>query len=140
MTIYFKIEGKPVPKQSTRFTEFGAYTPKNVKEYAEKVKNCFLMNNPFWRICDIITNPVSVKINVFVSVPKKYNKTLKLRAIAGDLRPVTRPDVDNITKGILDALNGLVCVDDRHVYKLEIEKQFSETDFIKVEIVEFKEK
>lgn len=136
MSIYFRIEGKPTPKQSTRFTGFRAFTPKKIKEYAEKVRHSFLMNNIYWSYQSIIENPVKVKIDVFVSIPKKFNKKLKQSALEQKIKPVIRPDVDNIAKGILDPLNGLVWADDRQVYFLSIEKHYAESDYITVEIDE----
>ena len=134
MSIFFRIDGKPVPKQSTRFAGFRAFTPKKIKEYAEKVRHSFLMNNIYWNYQS--ENPVKVKIDVFVSMPKKFNKKLKQSALEQKIRPVTRPDVDNIAKGILDPLNGLVWADDRQVYFLSIEKHYAECDYITVEIDE----
>lgn len=91
----------------------------------------------YWGFEDVMFNPVEVIITVFVSM-KNLNKKQKEQAQCGLLKPTTRPDVDNIAKGILDPLNGLVWKDDKQVFRLVIEKQYGESDYVNVEIREMK--
>jgi Holliday junction resolvase RusA-like endonuclease len=37
---------------------------------------------------------------------------------------ITKPDVDNLAKAILDALNGVAYEDDSQVYSLEVQKWY----------------
>lgn len=39
---------------------------------------------------------------------------------------VSRPDLDNIAKVVLDALNGVAFVDDRKVFRLDVRKRYAE--------------
>lgn len=41
------------------------------------------------------------------------------------LHPITRPDVDNYIKPILDALNGVLYIDDGQVYKVSATKKYT---------------
>ena len=60
--------------------------------------------------------PVSVTIYVFRQLPKSRPKGLVLE-------PDTyKPDVDNISKNVLDALNGLAWKDDSQVVELTVKK------------------
>ena len=76
------------------------------------------------------------EIEVYKKMPKSFSKIKKQRAIAGEIRPLTRGDVDNYSKGILDALNGVVYPDDKQIVELTVKKFYSETDFVKVRIKE----
>ena len=51
------------------------------------------------------------------------------------ISPTKKPDIDNIAKIILDALNKLAFKDDNQITKLEIEKKYGteEKIFVKVE-------
>lgn len=48
--------------------------------------------------------------------------------------PVVRPDGENLAKGILDALNGVLYHDDSQVVDLLIRKRYSETEGVRVDI------
>lgn len=47
-----------------------------------------------------------------------------------------RPDIDNLCKGVLDALNGVAFIDDAQIIKLCCEKNFSDVENIEITIHE----
>ena len=53
------------------------------------------------------------------------------------ISPTKKPDIDNITKIILDALNAIAFKDDNQITKLEIEKQYSEEERVYIKIEEY---
>ena len=137
MQIEFIIEGKAKPKQSFRYTRKGIkYTPKDVKQYAQDIQRTFSAKYPVWLPSFLYQKPLRAKIEVYKLIPKSFSKTLKMRAITGELRPLTKPDCDNISKNILDALNGIVYPDDRQIVELLVKKYYSEKEFVKVTIEE----
>ena len=50
----------------------------------------------------------------------------------GLIRPHKKPDVDNIAKVVLDALNGLVYTDDKQVTDLRVRKRYDTVERIEV--------
>lgn len=44
----------------------------------------------------------------------------------GELLPAKKPDIDNIAKAVLDALNSVAYRDDTQIVELQIRKQYSE--------------
>ena len=54
--------------------------------------------------------------------------------LACNISPTKKPDIDNIAKIILDALNKLAFNDDNQITKLNIEKIYSEEEKIYVKI------
>lgn len=54
-------------------------------------------------------------------------------ALAGGIVPTTKPDLDNIVK-MLDALNGVVWVDDALVVRLVAEKWYSDRPRIEIRV------
>ena len=54
-------------------------------------------------------------------------KKKKADALAGKLLPISRPDIDNYIKAVLDAANEIVVRDDSQVVALVSIKQYSET-------------
>lgn len=47
-------------------------------------------------------------------------------ALERTLRPVTRPDVDNYAKSVLDGMTGVVWADDAQIVHLSVDKYYSD--------------
>lgn len=72
-----------------------------------------------------LDGPLLVRVNAFMPIPKSLNKAKTAAAIIGELRPTTKPDVDNFAK-VVDALNGIVWRDDSQVVQLTVAKHYSD--------------
>lgn len=125
MTICFEIKGEPAAKGRPRMTKSGhAYTPAKTRNYEDYVRWSYIQQV---RNTDMITDkPVGVSMVFRFAVPKSYGKKtleeLKKHKMA---RPV-KPDIDNLAKSVLDALNGLAYQDDKLITHLEVSKIYSE--------------
>jgi len=119
MAITFSVPGDPVPQPRHRVSTAGgfarAYVPKDhpIHAYRQAVAVAA-------RAAGVLqaTGPVSVIIDAVFGRPKSHmNK--------GGVKPkapaLPRPDVDNISKGVLDALKS-VMGDDTNVGRLLVEK------------------
>ena len=87
-----------------------------------------------------ITGPLAVECTFTFSRPKthfrsgKYSDRLKPKAPP---HMTTTPDVDNVAKFYLDALNGKAFVDDRQIVRLQCEKKYGEADSVEIIIKSF---
>ena len=54
--------------------------------------------------------------------------------LSGEIKPTKKPDIDNITKCILDGLNGVAYRDDTQVVEVSAKKIYAEKAEVKVEI------
>ena len=57
---------------------------------------------------------------------------------ASSERPAKKPDIDNVAKAFLDAMNGTVYLDDTQVVELNIKKVYSAVAGVDVAIMESK--
>ena len=57
--------------------------------------------------------------------------------LKNDISPIKKPDIDNIAKIILDALNKLAFQDDSQIIKLNIEKAYAEEPKVYIKIEEY---
>ena len=111
--ITFIVDGEPVPKQSTRFDGNGhAHTSPRVKAWQTQVA---IRAIEAMRGREPITGPVSMRV-VFV---------------LGNHR---RVDLDNLNKGVSDALNGIVYQDDTQVVSLHLVKHVKKQPGICVQV------
>ena len=62
-----------------------------------------------------LTCPVRLTCVIYRAVPKSWSRRKKADAIADKIRPTTKPDLDNLIKGIKDALSGVWYKDDSQV-------------------------
>lgn len=133
MTIDFFVEGKPQGKARPRFSNGHTYTPQKTKNYEELVKMSFLKeyrNRNRFKMQNLPLfgddKALSVVILAYYPIPSKWSKILKNKAIADEVKPTIKPDVDNIVKVILDALNGLAYADDKQVVSCRVSKCYDD--------------
>lgn len=119
--IYITIPGQPVAKGRARVTRKGwAYTPKKTRDYEGIVKQLAKAAMKGHRI---LTGAVEVSILAIMRVPVSWSSKKREAAFRGGLRPITKPDLDNLVKN-LDAMNGVVWKDDAQIVGLEAVKQY----------------
>lgn len=120
------IPGAPVPKGRPRLSTFGgharAYTPGKTRRYEDLIR---LEAGRAMDGREQLDGPLTVRVDAFMPIPKSLNKAKTAAAIAGELRPTTKPDVDNFAK-VIDALNGIAWRDDSQVVQLSVAKHYSE--------------
>ena len=127
------VKGKPQGKGRPRFTKSGhAYTPKNTSDYERQIR--FQWAKGYYE--KIQDKPVCVKVRAEFKVPKSVAKA-KREALHGEPY-LHKPDIDNIIKICLDALNGLAYADDRQIASVEGEKVYGEQERVTITINELK--
>lgn len=77
-------------------------------------------------------SPISLKIDFFFTTPKSWSKKKKECA----KWHTSKPDLDNLEKGIKDALNGIAYKDDSQVCYLFARKQYAQSCGVLIEIEE----
>ena len=132
MEIHFQVDGEPQGKARPRFTRYGKpYTPKKTTDYENSIRTEYIEAGG-----ECTGFPVKVKISAAYKIPKATSKAIRAKMIAGDLRPVKKPDLDNIAKAVCDALNGIAYKDDAQIVCLEVCKYYSEYPHITVTVKE----
>ena len=72
-----------------------------------------------------LDEPLRVEVDIYRSIPKSWSNKKKEMAKNGDLFPTSKPDTENLSKGILDGMSGLVWRDDSIIIEHEIKKFYS---------------
>ena len=124
--IIFVVPGRPQPKERPRVTRSGySFTPPRTKEYEALVieqakKSGTLPQSP------IEETPLKMIIWCYMPIPTSWSRKKQELAIQGKLLPAKRPDIDNLGKIVMDALNGVAYKDDAQIVQLVINKIYSE--------------
>lgn len=140
--IKFKILGVPQPKQSARF----AMRPgKNGKSFIHKYQTQKVVENERNIAYDVksqlpedflpFSEALKVKV-LFVFPPLKSFNKAKLNALSAGtmMYKITKPDLtDNLMKGTMDALNGIVYTDDSIIAEVESKKIYGLVPRIELE-------
>lgn len=121
--IHLDIPGKPLGKSRPRVTRRGiTYTPKATAEREQLVRTVFLET---YRYARPFTCALRVSIEAVYPVPVSASKAKRADMMAGKIIPTVRPDVDNVAKLILDALNKTAYADDSQIVSLTVSKRYA---------------
>lgn len=136
MIYEFEVPGKIIGKGRPRLNSYTGcvYTPTRTKDYETLVEQYFLLKYPKFKPLE---GRVKVEINAFFEIPKSTKKVDRELMLEHKINPTKKPDIDNIVKIILDAMNGIAFYDDTQITKLYVEKLYSLEETIKVKISEY---
>jgi len=136
LAIYFVVHGQPHgkgrPRASTRGGFVRLYTDEKTRAYEESVA---VQARAAMGTAQMLTTPTAVRITAFYYMPLSWSKKKRQQAMMGEIVP-GKPDLDNISKSILDAVQGIVIDDDKNVIKLTVEKRFAFQPRVEVHIYE----
>lgn len=107
--------GDPVAQGRPRFSRQGgfvkAYDPTKSRDYKQYIRLVASEDAPEAPV----TGAVLLSVRIYRAIPKSMPRYKREAALAGKLRPTTRPDVSNVLKGVEDALKDLWYVDDSQI-------------------------
>ena len=136
MEIKFTVPGTPAGKGRPRFARRGTfvsvYTPEKTVDYENLVK--FHARKAMYEKA-IMTGPVEMQVLICVPIPASWSQKKQIAARKGEVFPTTKPDADNVFKGVCDALNGIVYADDKQITDIHISKRYSDMPRVVVIIV-----
>ncbi len=118
-----KINGKARPRLNMYTGK--VYTPTNTKDYENLIREYFKIK---YHRNEILKGRIKVTIVAYFAVPKSTSKKDRENMLLGNISPTKKPDIDNIVKIVLDALNKYVFEDDNQITKLDVEKVYAEEE------------
>lgn len=124
--ISFVVPGTPVGKGRPKFARRGAftmaYTPEKTASYENLVK---IKAEEAMVGRQLIEGAVEVVICLYVTPPASWSQKKQRAALSGEIYPTSKPDMDNVIKGLFDACNEIVWKDDKQVADLSVKKRFA---------------
>lgn len=141
------IDIEPKPQSRPRFSKWGTYESREMKEWRKKVTDYFIENySGHYFDC-----AAKVKITFYMKAPKTISKEPSKRARLKTIEKFQRfvreliwhdkkPDLDNLVKAVFDSISKseIVWTDDNIVCDLHAKKVYSPNPRIEIEIEEIK--
>jgi Holliday junction resolvase RusA-like endonuclease len=131
MIIEFFVPCLPTAKGRPRFARRGnfvqAYTPAKTQQAEYSFLALAMAHKP--------TTPIDAPIELTLEfyMPKPQTMTKKLRAIE-NLSHTKKPDIDNLTKLVVDSLNGIFWVDDSRIWHARAFKVYADNPGVRVRV------
>lgn len=137
MKLKIEVPGEAIAKQRPRATVIGGhakiYTPKETINYESYIKYIFSQKYPNFVPLE---SPISMAIHIFKTIPSSQSEKRKELMRKQEIKPTTKPDIDNVAKLISDALNKLAYKDDNQIIELYVKKYYSDYPEVVIEIEE----
>jgi len=141
--VRFAVPGEPRGKGSVRTSVIGkkkpqarTFTDPATRKAMDRIQDAAVRAMEAESL-DPCQGPLTVGLYVYRAKGRPTSKIGKDRAEADQIRPVTKPDLDNYSKAALDAMNGVCYRDDAQVVRLVVEKRFSERPRMEIVVQEW---
>lgn len=133
MKVCFVISGEPCGKGRPRFSAKAGrtYTPEKTSRYENLVKLEYERQCGY-RFED--DEQLDMRIYAYYGIPKSDSKKKAALKLQGAIRPVKKPDMDNVMKIVADSLNGVAYRDDTQIVDSMVRKFYSDKPRVQVAI------
>ena len=135
VVLYEEPEGSPRPRaryvNKSNLTSYAKSDPGYIQVYSltgasdRKFMKRLIDDNDLMKLDHLICTPCDVEYNSFSKTPSSYNTINTFLSEVGIIRPISKPDFDNMEKKYADMYNGNVWIDDALVQDAAIHKYYS---------------
>ena len=130
--IELEVLGEVVGKQRPRLTKTGhVYTPRKTASYEAYIRLAFQEKYPDFKPLE---EALKLEIIAYYPIPKSVAAKKREAMLSNQVLPTKKPDIDNVLKSVLDALNGIAYKDDVFITDISISKRYAEMPKIVIKI------
>ena len=131
MRIIVPLAENPVGKARPRVTKRGTYTPKKSRWFEDRVQQKAFLEVISGNLQPFIAGiPLGCALIFTFTQPKSWSKKRKRERKF----MTSYPDLDNLGKAVLDALNGVCYYDDRQVVDLTMLKVYGDEPSVSISL------
>lgn len=137
--ITLRVSTVPIPKGRPRFHisrrgQVHTFTPEKTSVFESQIALKYKeQSNGLKFERDI---PLKVSLFFGLPIPMSTTKSRRVAMLEGILKHTKKPDIDNLVKAVLDALNDVAWEDDSQIVRVAAEKEYSEDPHVYIRITE----
>lgn len=114
------MRGKDRPRFNMRSGK--VYTPSTTTRFEQMVEQCYKTQGGNY----FDSQPVILSVVLFYKLPQSLSRKRKDAMLEKKEPPLVKPDIDNVVKLVMDALNGVAYDDDKQVVRQYAEKRYTD--------------
>jgi len=126
--IAFHVPGAPQGKGRAKIVKIGGFsrmaTPKKTAAYEGLVAHAAMAAMAG---APLFEGPVGCELTIHCAVPPSWSGKKQRSALASEILPTSKPDIDNVVKAIFDGCNGVLWRDDVLVVEVSVRKRYAAT-------------
>lgn len=123
------IYGEPYGKQNMKPTTMAGHLrlvqPSANTDYMYRIQSAFMDRYKPVEGLESDDRILYMHITAYFSIPTSVSKKTAAKMAEGKLRPIKKPDCDNISKVVCDALGGLAFRNDSQIVSLTVDKYYT---------------
>ena len=109
------IKTVPIPKGRPRFYGGHAVTPEKTRKYEKLIRDS-------WEHGILEADSLMIDMEFVMPIPQSLSKKKQTELVA--MPHTKKPDLDNLVKAVLDALNGVAYMDDSRISNINASKEY----------------
>lgn len=129
--ISFTVPGQPQGKLRPRWSRTRMYSPQKTVDYETYIKEMFVISYPDFVLLE---GALEITITAWMMIPKSTSKKRAKLMIDRVIRPDKKPDWDNLSKVVGDALEGLAYKNDAQIVDGILHKYYTMQPRLEVKI------
>ena len=129
--ISFTVPGQPQGKLRPRWSRTRMYSPQKTVDYETYIKEMFVISYPDFVLLE---GALEITIKAWMMIPKSTSKKRAKLMIDRVIRPDKKPDWDNLSKVVGDALEGLAYKNDAQIVDGILHKYYTMQPRLEVKI------
>ena len=134
MSLTITLLGEPVPFARMRLSARGAHFVPAPQRNAMAAIRLECQHTMLETGTPMFDEPIGVQVASYFPISLSWSRRRQAAALAGEILPAKRPDLDNIYKLAIDACNGIAFRDDAQIVALAAFKLYSLTPRLEITI------
>ena len=131
ITVYGKPQGKGRPRYTVRGGHAVAYTPEGTRRYEEQIRQAWQEQDDR----DFGPAALALVLTAYYPVPSKARKAEREAMLSGQVPVTDKPDLDNLLKAVMDALNGTAYEDDKQITHINAARFYSDRPRVEIDLI-----
>ena len=129
--VSFTVPGQPQGKLRPRWARTRMYSPEKTVNYETYIKEIFVISYPDFVLLE---GALEITITAWMMIPKSTSKRRAKLMAERVIRPDKKPDWDNLSKVVGDALESLAYKNDAQIVDGILHKYYSVSPRLEIEI------